>query len=280
MATLQPKRPILTALLLVAGLLLCTAATADRLADGIAAYEAEDYERAYELLRPLAEEGDADAQYYVGRMYGFGRGVAKDVQRAFDLHHDAAGIGQTNSMRVLGYTYLNGVTAEGLTIEQDHEKAAYWYRKAAEAGDAKAQRSMGLLYKRGEGVERDYAQAMEWFRRGAEQGDAVSAYHVGKLYYDGLDPIELDYVRAAQWFHRAARAGHAHSQYILGSLHLQGLGVPGNSELAVVWYGLAARQGHQAATRNWERAHYFVREDRLEAIAQRVEQGDMPALVQ
>ena len=38
-------------------------------AEGVAAYHRGDYETALRELRPLAEQGDADAQYNLGIMY-------------------------------------------------------------------------------------------------------------------------------------------------------------------------------------------------------------------
>jgi len=51
-------------LLLVLVLLLGTQATAkaDQLDEGISAYKAGNYQKALEILKPLAEQGDADAQ--------------------------------------------------------------------------------------------------------------------------------------------------------------------------------------------------------------------------
>ena len=50
---------------------------------GMWAYMSKDYVTAMRELRPLAEEGNATAQYYVGAMYAFGKGVQKDYVRAY-----------------------------------------------------------------------------------------------------------------------------------------------------------------------------------------------------
>ena len=47
-----------------------------------------------------------------------------------------------------------------------------WYRKAADAGNADAMTSIGVLYHNGEGVTRDYGEAMKWFRKDADAGYA------------------------------------------------------------------------------------------------------------
>ena len=48
---------------------------------GIAAWQAGDYARAVAEWRPLAEAGDADAQFNLGQAYRLGRGVPQAVER-------------------------------------------------------------------------------------------------------------------------------------------------------------------------------------------------------
>src|ERR1019366_8139089 len=50
--------------------------------DGVAARERGDYATALQLLRPLAEQGDANAQYDLGVMYGLGQRINQDYLRA------------------------------------------------------------------------------------------------------------------------------------------------------------------------------------------------------
>ena len=49
---------------------------------GFDTYDAGDYETAYEIWQPIAEQGDARAQLYLGVMYDNGRGVAYDYAEA------------------------------------------------------------------------------------------------------------------------------------------------------------------------------------------------------
>ena len=44
---------------------------------------AGDYQAALSVLRPLAEQGDASAQYNLGEMYGRGEGVPQNHQLAY-----------------------------------------------------------------------------------------------------------------------------------------------------------------------------------------------------
>jgi TPR repeat protein len=70
-------------------------------------------------------------------------------------------------------------------IERKLAETARAYRVRAEHGDAKAQRSLGSSYARGEGVPKDYAEAVRWFRKAAEQRDAQAQYSLGHSYAHG-----------------------------------------------------------------------------------------------
>ena len=54
----------------------------DDFQDATDAYNRQDYETAYKLILPLAEQGDADAQGILGSMYRSGLGVSQDYQEA------------------------------------------------------------------------------------------------------------------------------------------------------------------------------------------------------
>ena len=72
-------------------LLLCSSVTkADTLEDGIEAHHKGHYYQALELLRPIAEEGNAIAQGLLGGMYGQGKGVTQDYQQAVKWYRLAA----------------------------------------------------------------------------------------------------------------------------------------------------------------------------------------------
>ena len=86
MRTVDPVVPIV---LLIIGFTLCIAplASAGPFEDGLAAYQRDDYATALRLWRPLANHGDSDAQYRLGRMYLTGLGVARDRNVSMTLRH-------------------------------------------------------------------------------------------------------------------------------------------------------------------------------------------------
>ena len=79
-------------LLLVLGLLLGTQTTvkADRHADGFNAYIAGNYQKAFEIFKPLADQGHAMAQFNLGHMYYSGKGVPQDNLQAVKWYRKAA----------------------------------------------------------------------------------------------------------------------------------------------------------------------------------------------
>ena len=62
---------------------LMGSAVAGPLEDGTAAIRHGDYTTALRLAEPLAERGDAEAQYNLGFMYAVGQGVRQDFVRAY-----------------------------------------------------------------------------------------------------------------------------------------------------------------------------------------------------
>jgi TPR repeat protein len=106
------------------------------------------------------------------------------------------------------------IYAEGRGVPQDYAKAAVWFRKAAEQGDAYAQYSLGYLHSQGLGVERSYAEAAKWYYKAAMQGDAKSQYHLGTFYYLGMG-VPKSHEMAVDWFTKAAERGDPKAKYYL-----------------------------------------------------------------
>jgi TPR repeat protein len=85
-------------------------------------------------------------------------------------------------------------------------EAAKWVRRAADRGYAKAQSSLGLMYRHGEGVPKDSAEALKWERRAADQGDVFSEFSLSSTYRDG-EGVPKDIVRGYMWATLAAKTG-------------------------------------------------------------------------
>ncbi|MBO4513856.1 MAG: sel1 repeat family protein, partial [Victivallales bacterium] len=117
--------------------------------------------------RRTAEQGDADAQFYLGKCFYNAQGAGKDYVEAARWWRKAAEQGHAKAQYNLGVCYYNG---EG--VEKDYEEAARWWRKAAEQGLAVAQYNLGNCHYYGKGMEKDYKEAVRWWSKAAEQGHA------------------------------------------------------------------------------------------------------------
>jgi TPR repeat protein len=166
--------------LLVVPLLLSSTVAIAGLKEGYAALIKKDYVTAANEYRPLAERGDPEGQYRIGRMYEFGNGYAQDKAQGIAWIRKAAAQGHVDAEQELGVVYATG---DG--IAEDDVQAVAWFRKAAEHGDATAQYNLGLLYAKGQGVTKDYAQSVDWWRKSATQGNVDALFKLAVVYHNG-----------------------------------------------------------------------------------------------
>jgi TPR repeat protein len=210
----------------------------------------KDYQEAVEWYRKAADQGNAIAQYEMGWMYHRGRGVARDLEEALKWHRNAADKGIAKSQDYLGNMY-----SAGAGVPKDYEESARWYRKAADQGNAEGQWNLGGMYRNGQGIPKDEGQAKKWYRKAADQGhiraqvDLARMYEVGRR--KGYNEDVKDYKEAVEesvkWFRKAAEQGDADAQYALAVKLQLGSFIPKDEVEAVKWFGKAADQGHTAA---------------------------------
>ena len=212
--------------------------------DGRAAWQKGDYATAMRLWRPIADQGDANAQYNLGFMYEKGQGVPQDYATAVSWFRKAAEQGLAKAQFNLGVMY-----AKGQGVPQDYAAAMSWYRKAADQGYADAQTHLGLMYDNGQGVPQNYAAAVSWYRKAADKGYADAQTNLGVMYAKGQG-VPQDYATAVSWFRKAADQGVADAQYNLSVMYHNGQGVPQDYAAAVAWFRKAADQGVASAQYN------------------------------
>jgi clan AA aspartic protease (TIGR02281 family) len=137
------------------------------LEDGRAAlFRHRDYATAMRLLRPLAEGGDARAQFYVGWMYEEGWGVRQSSVQAAGWYRKAAEQGEAQAQNSLGLMYFTG---DG--VPQNYTAAMKWNFMAAKQGNSAAQFAMATFYKHGLGVPQNYILAYMWISVSAHDPD-------------------------------------------------------------------------------------------------------------
>ena len=75
---------------------------------GLVAYEAGEYATALGEWMPLARQGEAQSQFYLGVMYANGFGVTRDDLKAVRWYRLAAKQGYAEAQNHLGGMYFSG----------------------------------------------------------------------------------------------------------------------------------------------------------------------------
>ena len=146
------------------------------LEEGVEAYSASDHETALKQIKPLAEEGDPEAQYKLGRMYYTGEVVPIDDRKAIHWFKKAAEQAHARAQYNLGSMLDNG---EG--TPQDFKQSLLWHTKAADQGEASAQHNLGVMCYKGEGVPRNHVEAFKWFGLSARNGEQPARKALNEL---------------------------------------------------------------------------------------------------
>jgi TPR repeat protein len=137
----------------------------DPLTYGEQYYNEGRYADAKRCFETGANDGDADCQNRLGRMYADGTGVPRDYDKAMELFMQSAQSGNVAAENNIGKMY-----EQGLGRQKNAKRAASWYRKSATKGFAVAQYNLGRLYETGDGVNKSLSEARKWYRLAANQG--------------------------------------------------------------------------------------------------------------
>ena len=136
----------------------------DAFINAVDALERDDYETAYKLFLPLAEQGNVDGQRNLGMLHYLGLGVPKDSKEAEKWWKLSAEQGDDLSQYQLGLMHF--------------KEAEKWMKLSAEQKNADAQCLLGDMYLEGMGVTEDYAEAIKWWKLAAEQGHERAKYNL------------------------------------------------------------------------------------------------------
>ncbi|HVV64862.1 MAG TPA: tetratricopeptide repeat protein [Rhizomicrobium sp.] len=130
----------------------------------IAAYDAKDYEKAFELFSSI-DDYDLAAMRNVGVMLRKGEGVKKDPKAAEQMLARAASGGLATAAADLGEMLMKGEAGP-----PDEKAALPWLAGAAEAGHPIAAFELGEIYEEGAVVPKDIEKARKLYELAAEAG--------------------------------------------------------------------------------------------------------------
>jgi TPR repeat protein len=163
--------------------------------DSTKAYRSGDYKTAYQLIKPQAEKGDANAQFILGFLYDEGKGVPQDYTEAVKWYRRAAEQGNKAARHNLG------LMGEQDQVARDRAEMQKWHQRAAEQGNKAAQHNLNLLDDQDQ-VWKDRAEMEKWHRRAAEPGNATDQSNPRLM--DGQGDVPKDNNVMEKWHRRVA----------------------------------------------------------------------------
>lgn len=191
-------------ILILLVLSVCVLSACDPYERAIKYYDKQDYVRAAEYFKKLADEGNAEAMAWLGLC----------IDRGDAVHVDSAKVWYTDAIE-------NG--------------AIEWFIEKAEEGVPQIQAQLGYCYDNGIGVDKDENKGLHWTRQSAENGNARGQYNLG-FYFEGMNDME----KAVEYYTKSANQGFVHAQYNLGRIYNINFQ---DKRKAIYWYGKAADQG-------------------------------------
>ena len=199
---------------------------------GLEAYERGDYDAALRELRPLAEQGLADAQYMLAMAAWPERADIRD-QEVREWFEKAADQGHADAQYELGSDLLHD--------DHDLPRSKSWLLAAAEQGHAEA--CMNLCY-----LEIEFGlgepEGIKWYRRARELGHPHDAFFLGIYSNDKWFFATSD--KFVSRVKRRAKRGDAEDQYLLGCWYAEGESpFPQNLIRAYAWFVVAAGPLHR-----------------------------------
>lgn len=129
------------------------------------AYNRSDFATARRIFAPLAEKGQALAQYILGLMYANGQGAPESYTEGLKWLQKAAEQGEAKAQFSVGVIYF-----KGLGMPANQAEAFKWYRRAADQGNATAQYNLGAMYAKGQTVPQDVVRAHMLYALAANNG--------------------------------------------------------------------------------------------------------------
>ena len=178
----------------------------------------QDYAAALRWNRRAAKANQPGAFTNLGKAYELGLGVAIDGEKALYYYRQAEKLGDTAAKNNLGNLFRKGEI-----VPKDPAQAISWYKKA---GAPVSHYWVGWYYHYGKGVTQNLQKACYYYRLAAEAGEARAQEALGEIYALGELDGKKDYKNGAIWLEKAAAQGRARAQYNMALMYKNGWGVP------------------------------------------------------
>lgn len=238
----------------------------------------KDDKEAARCLAPAADEEDPEAAFLLAEIFADEKSPAKDLKKAFFYYRTAARKGNHEAacrcgLMLLSGTgidkdpaaakqYLNSAAEQGniqaaflcAGLEQEAkqlDKAAGYYRQAADGGHPEAIRCFASMALSGHGIKADPELGIRYLKKLADRKDLPALLQLGGLYETGIGPVAADTDQAVRYYQSAAELGSPAAQARLAQIYF----ALGKTDLAERYAELAAKQKNPDGLRVLQKLH-------------------------
>lgn len=221
-------------------------AASNAAAQGMKAFQAQEFESARGLFQLGSELGNHKAQALLGSMYIKGYQVPRDLAVGRAWLRRSAEQGNRQAAEMLArYVGESEPVAEELyesakaNMGADRRTGMYYLNRAAEMGLSRAQYEYGVILIREDG---DDAKGIDWVKRAAFGGYAQAMTYLGNAYFRG-DVVPQSTSIAIEWYEQAIKKDDPEAQLALGTIYAEGTAVRAQPDAAIRLLTLAADSG-------------------------------------
>lgn len=145
------------------------------------AAEKQDWKAVFNILYPLALEGNLQAQSNLGMLYNLGRGTKVDKEKAYWWFSEAAEGGSIKAINNLAVMYYRGSY-----VKRDVPQAIKLFETTAIQGkDQDAMLMLGDIYYN----QKDFEKSFEWVQKAADAGNLDGKFRLARMYEEGVGTL-------------------------------------------------------------------------------------------
>jgi TPR repeat protein len=207
-----------------------------------AAGNTDDLKAAVAVVQKMADGGDAEAAFRLGRYYHLESGHP-NYALALGLYKEAMEKGHMWATNNIGLMYQNG-----MGVPRDFQRAREYFERAAAKNDPYAFYNLSVMSFLGQGVPKDNAAGFAWLSKGMALHLPLCLYETAAIYYSGAYAVPVDLGKAMSLGAQAAALGDRQATWGVAKMYILGEGTPQNIPKGMEMMRMLSDQGFAKAT--------------------------------
>ena len=205
-------------------------------------FEKNKIKEATNLFLEIAKTENAEAFYYLGRIFSEGLGGIQPQRRiGFEYYKRAAEKNHIQAQTQYAIYHLAGEF-----VLKDYEKATQLLKESAKKKDAEASLILGGLYSSGTAIKKNLKKAFQNYAAAAKLGNAAAAYRLGDFYEEGMY-VSKNNKKAYDWYRKSTEKGFIPATLKVAEYFRDGKGVKKNLIYAHAYFNIASSFGSNQA---------------------------------